>query len=934
MTRACVIASSMFGNNWTKPLLSFRLIKELGIISELAEVKSATLRSVGNFPMELAQQTVISSNQPDSQCEPHVLDADKENRLASLNCPSEVTECLRRNFAVFDNGGLIKGVEFKIEVTEGAKPYAPPARRLPPALLPLVKAELDRLCDAGIIYEVTEPTEWCSPTVVALKKDQTIRLCTDLRVLNSHIKRHHLQMHTIEEISASVRGATVFSVIDLQGGFQQIEVAKESQAFLAFSTPFGRYCHRRLPYGISSAPEFFQKAMNNLLLDIPGVACFIDDCLIYGKDLPTHNEILEKVLVRLREHGVRLNMAKCKFAQTSVEYIGHLWSADGIAPHPKKLAAIASMERPTTGESLRSFLGLASYIGSKTVPNFSALAGPLWDLGSSGPLRWSATASNAFNRLKGALLDIQNLQYFDPSLPVVVQVDASGYGLGGVILQNDKPVVFASRKLTPVESRYSQLEKEFLSIVFTLTHLKNYLLGISFIVQTDHRPLLGIIGKPIDKISNRLQRWLLNIQHFRFELQHIAGKSNLLADALLRNSNKLTAAMAAENCEYTICFLLKCYAIDLEQIANATAEDNELQKVITCIDQGWSPQSRKVHPYYSLRNELSLKVCNSKRGHKSVVVMKGDQVIVPKSLVPDMLTQLHEGHAGSSKMKQLLRSCAYWPGFSSDIDEHVHRCSACTVFQTKSDTPAFTPIVENFTEPYARISLDLTGPSVATHDKTILTIVDYFSRYPEAFVLRYGHVGEILQCLRQTFSRYGLPKSVVTDNGSVFRSHELANFFKSLGILHIFSSNYHPQSNGAVERFYGTLKSRIKRILHDKQSTWDQALDRVLYDIRSSPNAITGDTPFQRFFGRPMRTKFVALSETPKIVEAAPRNATREYMLLHRGRAKDYHVGDKVFFRKTKGSPCRVVISAHKHKCMVHICSVYCQFSKAFIERK
>ena len=166
----------------------------------------------------------------------------------------------------------------------------------------------------------------------------------------------------------------------------------------------------------------------------------------------------------------------------------------------------------TTGEGSRSFPGLASYIGSRTVLNFRALAGPLWDLGSSEQLIWNKTVANAFATLKGALLDVQKLRFFDPSLPVAVQIDASGYGLGGVILQSDKPVVFASRKLTPVESRYSQLEREFLSIVLTLTHLKKYLLGICLTVQTDHRPLLGIVNKPIDKISNRLQRCLLNIQ--------------------------------------------------------------------------------------------------------------------------------------------------------------------------------------------------------------------------------------------------------------------------------------------------------------------------------------------------------------------------------------------------------------------------------------
>ena len=185
-------------------------------------------------------------------------------------------------------------------------------------------------------------------------------------------------------------------------------------------------------------------------------------------------------------------------------------------------------------------------------------------------------------------------------------------------------------------------------------------------------------------------------------------------------------------------------------------------------------QSRKCHPYYSLRGEFSLKVCNLQKGHNSIVVMKGYQVIIPQSLIPDMLLQLHKGYAGSTKMKQMLHSCAYWPGFAANIDEHVHKCRACTVFQTRSDTPSYTPIVETYTEPYARISLD----SAATHSKTILMIVNYFSRYPEAFVLNYGSTNEILQCLYQTFTRCGLPQLVVTDNGSVFCSQELAKFLK------------------------------------------------------------------------------------------------------------------------------------------------------------
>ena len=266
---------------------------------------------------------------------------------------------------------------------------------------------------------------------------------------------------------------------------------------------------------------------------------------------------LENVLTRFREVGVCLNVSKCKFAQEKVEFIGHVWSGDGVSPNPEKIKAISEMHLPATESGLRSFLGLASYIGKGTVPNFSSLAAPLWDLLASGNFAWSEKATAAFTKLKAALLNVQKLRYFDPSQCTVVQVDASGDGLGGVLLQNGQPVVFVSRKLTLSETRYSQLEREFLAIVFTLTCLKTYLLGVNFVVQTDHRPILGLIGKPIDRLSNRLQRWLLNIQHFSFSLQHIAGKANYLADVLSRNSDHSVNPTIEESCEHTICFCLK-----------------------------------------------------------------------------------------------------------------------------------------------------------------------------------------------------------------------------------------------------------------------------------------------------------------------------------------------------------------------------------------
>ena len=228
-----------------------------------------------------------------------------------------------------------------------------------------------------------------------------------------------------------------------------------------------------------------------------------------------------------------------------------------------------------------------------------------------------------------------------------------------------------------------------------------------------------------------------------------------------------------------------------------------------------------------------------------------------------MLEQLHEGHLGTKKMKQLLKSYAFWPGFSKDVDEYVRRCTACTIHQARGDRPSLSPIADLETQAYDKISIDLTGPSETLKGHTLLTIIDYYSRYPEAYILKNGTSAEIISCLTESFARFGIPKALVSDNGSVFVSEGFEAFLISLGISHIRSSNYHPQSNGAIERLHSIMKSRLKRLQCDFNVPISLLVNRVLSDIRSTPRSVTGETLVQHFFNRPMRTKLTSLAENP-----------------------------------------------------------------------
>lgn len=363
--------------------------------------------------------------------------------------------------------------------------------------------------------------------------------------------------------------------------------------------------------------------------------------------------------------------------------------------------------------------------------------------------------------------------------------------------------------------------------------------------------------------------------------------------------------MEEEIPEHTVCFILRSAPLDLKAIASATEADSLLQEVIQEIEKSWlSPRAKRLQPYYTIRHELTIKHGNNDQTGNRIIT-KGDLVVIPPALRKQLMTQLHEGHAGTAKMKASLRAYAYWPGFSNDVNEFVRHCSPCTQFQNRDDRPPLTPVAEQETDPFSKISLDLTGPSSTLRGNTLLTVIDYYSRYPEVFVVKHGNSREIIDCLNITFSKFGLPRFVVTDGGTPFVSKEFESYISSLGITHLRSAAYYPQANGVVERFHNSLKTRLKKIFadHGSRISLSTALQKVLYDLRSEPHAITGTSPFERMFGRPMRTKLTLLGNSPKGAASSPRDVRQEYARKYKPRTVNYCPGQTVFFRKLRGEP-------------------------------
>ena len=350
-----------------------------------------------------------------------------------------------------------------------------------------------------MIVKVTEPTEWCSGMVVVPKKGDRVRICVDLTRLNDSVCRERHIMPAVEQTLAQLVGAKVFSKLDTNSGFWQIPLSPQSHHLTTFITPFGRYCFRRLPFGITSAPEHFQRRMSEILVNLDGVVCLMDDVLIYGETQQQHDERLDKVLQRLQQSGLTLNVDKCQFSCSQLPFLGQVVTQDGVQADPDKVAAIQEVPAPQNVEDVRRFLGMVNQMG-KFTPNLADRTKPLRDLlQKESDWTWGPALRSAFEDLKKLLTSSPVLALYDTLRETTLSADASSFGLGAVLLQKQlpgdlKPVAYVSRSMTPTEQRYAQIEKEALAFTWACERFSTYLIGMRFHIETDHKPLVPLFS--------------------------------------------------------------------------------------------------------------------------------------------------------------------------------------------------------------------------------------------------------------------------------------------------------------------------------------------------------------------------------------------------------------------------------------------------------
>ena len=762
------------------------------------------------------------------------------------------------------------GQEYTIKMKENAKPFALSApRRVPLPYQNKVKEELERLQNLGVIRPVTSPTEWCAPIVVVPKANsEAVRLCVDLTKLNESVMRENYPLPSTDQLLAQLKGAKFFSKLDCNNGFYQIRLAEQSQELTTFITPFGRYCFQRLPFGISSGSEVFHRMMSQLLAGIPGVICDIDDVMVFAESEKQHDERLHTVLDKLEKAGVTLN-EKCRFKETEVTFLGHIISAEGVKIDPKKIEAIKNMPRPQNITELRRFLGLINFV-RKFAPSLAEKSKPLRELLKKEiQWTWEETQENAFQDMKATITSPPVLAHYATDAPTKVSADASSYGLGAVLLQEDKekqwrPVFYASRSMTATEQRYAQVEKEALAATWACEKFADFLIGIpSFVLETDHRPLLALLKtKQLDELSPRIQRFRMRLMRYHYDIVYTAGKHLTTADALSRapsgKPDDSDRKLENDTTNFVHCIMQSVPATDkkLREIRDRQEEDDECQTVKKYCMTGWPQKSPPgLKQYFILKSDLSV---------QEGILMYRHRIVIPSVMREETLQKLHAGHQGVAKTRALARASVWWPGLSTRINTLVADCPTCAKERPAPVEPMIPTPVPEF--PWQRVGIDL----MEFRGENYLVLIDYFSKYIELAMLKTLTSQETTNHIKSIFARHGVPQTVMSDNGTQFSSSTFADFAEKWSFTHDTSSPLYPQSNGEAERAVKTLKDLLIK-------AQDPYLALLIY--RATPLQC-GYSPAEKLFGRKIRTP----------VPTTNSNLQPSWPYLQEMRQKDMHL--------------------------------------------
>ena len=740
--------------------------------------------------------------------------------------------------------------KFRIETGDNAPVFNKP-RRVPHKFRQPVSEQMAELEKIGFIERSHSP--WASSLVVVSRAGSSEpRCCVDYRKLNEVLKPIKYPLPRTDECLESLAGCEYISCLDAKSGYYQIPVHddKEKTAFICHT---GMFVFKCMPFGISSAPGFFQYCMDNIFSDIRNefLTPYLDDLIIHSSSWEKHLEHLRTTFLRLREFGLKLGASKCNFGFFKVKVLGHIVSRDGISPCPEKIEKIINLKPPQNVHQTRQLIGCLTYY-RRFIRNFSTLISPITELLKKDvPFVWSSECEKSLKVLKERFVNTGILRYPDYEKPFRVHTDSSSIAIGAVLSQLDenkidRPIAFISRKLTDIQQRWPIREKEALSVVWACTTFRVYLIGKKFDIFTDHQSHKWMKQAESGKIA----RFALRLQEFDFNIHYIKGSSNVPSDFMSRYEYE-----DPELSEVLVVNDEKLPTID--EFRTSQRADPLFGDVISHFENNTKPKKHvsdflRGQKHFSVDNETRLLVVRTNNDKNSQ-----SKIVVPPKLRLKILKSFHDpphmSHLGRNKTMFKLSERFYWPSMSIDLKLYLDSCLKCAI--NKKSQPIRQGLLQVYevTAPFELVSIDILGPFPVTdkNNSYVLSCVDHFSNYPELIALPNITAKTTADAFVEILvTRHGCPQRICSDRGSNFFSAFFKRLNERLQIKQTFATSFSPQTNSKVERFNRVITACIKMYINENHDNWDNILPDLQFAYRTSRIEGMSFSPFEIIYGR------------------------------------------------------------------------------------
>jgi len=646
----------------------------------------------------------------------------------------------------------------------------------------------------------------------------------------------------IDESLEQFKGSRFFSKLDLNSGYFQIRIDEKDVQKTAFNTRFGSYQFRVLPFGLSGGPSTFMLVMNEVFRDLVdrGVVIYMDDIAVYSKSKSEHMRLLNEVFERLKKNRLFVKLSKCEFMKSSIEFLGHNISVEGVRMLSDKVKSINDWPRPRNEKHVASFLGLLGYY-RRFIKDFSQIALPLSELAKEKvKFDWGQRQEKSFQQLKQIVTSDQVLVLPNYDKQFVVTTDASGYAVGASLQQVDdetkrlRPIAFFSKKMSEQEMRWAVYEQELLAIVLSLEEWRHYLVGRKFKLVTDHQSLIHL--KKQQGLTSKQSRWVERLSDFDYEAEYLPGRSNVVADALSRRVD-----------------------YDMRQELNAVhvSSTNLNSSVLELIKKAQSSD-------LFCKSVVDGSVKDADRQHVSTmngIVLKLNKTFIPNNRVlrTKLLEIYHDsplsGHLGYKKTKErIIRNC-YWEHLEKDINNWLKSCTTCQKSKTSTKKPlGLIKSIEVPSKNWEVIHMDFIGPlPVSGRDKfdTILTVIDRLSKM--VHLIPTHQIATAANTARLIFDNvvkyHGVPDSIISDRDTRFTSNFWRELAKVMGIKLRLSSAFHPETDGLCERTNRTVIQLLRNDSNLKANNWSENITAVEMAINNYQQSSTRQSPYYLNFG-------------------------------------------------------------------------------------